>query len=356
MIVIIGASPLSIYLGLILKKHSIPFKIIDRRPSLPTSWMTEGTWWPAPLDPPTRIQVAHGPEIKTYLLEFYKKSLKNFRSQIPESFFQEIPCVRRAFEDFEIREMEKCGYKHKNTYGTTIDYKENVGLICTKAQAFQNWIESELKDHMIFNETLQNIEESTSNVMLQYQNTTQKADIVILAGGREAQKFFPHLKNVLASVKNRQDKYHFIGTGLQFENEMVRAYRGASGNWTLSMRYGKSRDDKEINLEDCQSLTTTGPTYFSHNEDKTLHFFKTKFRFFDKYVRVSTRTYQEIWPCDELPLLGEFGHHGRILGSCGWLGTGVTAQYQASLILWDILKTGRSSDLHPLLTPRRFLN
>ena len=59
-------------------------------------------------------------------------------------------------------------------------------------------------------------------------------------------------------------------------------------------------------------------------------------------------------PCDELPMLGELGHQGRILGATGWLGCGWSAGFQAASTLVDIVQTGKSEQLKPLLRPQRW--
>jgi hypothetical protein len=61
-------------------------------------------------------------------------------------------------------------------------------------------------------------------------------------------------------------------------------------------------------------------------------------------------------PCDELPLLGEFGSHGRLLGNVGWIGVESSAALPAAEIICDLIEQGRSKGhrLHPQLSPKRF--
>jgi glycine/D-amino acid oxidase-like deaminating enzyme len=59
-------------------------------------------------------------------------------------------------------------------------------------------------------------------------------------------------------------------------------------------------------------------------------------------------------PCDELPVVGEFGRWGRILGASGFLGTGWSAHVSSARALADFVDRGASKDLHPRLSPRRF--
>jgi hypothetical protein len=60
-------------------------------------------------------------------------------------------------------------------------------------------------------------------------------------------------------------------------------------------------------------------------------------------------------PCDELPLLGEFGSHGRLLGNAGWIGVESSAALPAAEIICDLIVHGRSKghSLHPQLSPKR---
>lgn len=61
-------------------------------------------------------------------------------------------------------------------------------------------------------------------------------------------------------------------------------------------------------------------------------------------------------PCDELPLLGEFGSHGRLLGNAGWIGVESSAALPAAQIICDLIVHGRSlrHELNPQLSPKRF--
>lgn len=64
----------------------------------------------------------------------------------------------------------------------------------------------------------------------------------------------------------------------------------------------------------------------------------------------------ECWPCDELPMLGEFGVHGRLLGSAGWLGCGESEAMACARVLADLALKGRPEpgSYPSLLSPRRF--
>lgn len=59
-------------------------------------------------------------------------------------------------------------------------------------------------------------------------------------------------------------------------------------------------------------------------------------------------------PCDELPLIGELGKLGRILGGAGWLGCGFSAGCQTARVLASLVTQGHSPHSHPMLSPRRF--
>lgn len=59
-------------------------------------------------------------------------------------------------------------------------------------------------------------------------------------------------------------------------------------------------------------------------------------------------------PCDELPVLGELGTQGRILGGTGWLGCGWSAGFRSAQIIADLVVHGKSEKLLPLLKPLRW--
>lgn len=58
-------------------------------------------------------------------------------------------------------------------------------------------------------------------------------------------------------------------------------------------------------------------------------------------------------PCDELPLLGELGRWGRVLGGAGWLGCGYSAGWKTGSVLAEMVASGTCSDALGFLSPRR---
>jgi hypothetical protein len=70
----------------------------------------------------------------------------------------------------------------------------------------------------------------------------------------------------------------------------------------------------------------------------------------------SKKVLVDCYPCDELPLLGEYGKLGRILGNSGWLATGLSSGAWASHIICELILNEKSSDLHSRLHPRRLFS
>jgi hypothetical protein len=64
----------------------------------------------------------------------------------------------------------------------------------------------------------------------------------------------------------------------------------------------------------------------------------------------------ECWPCDELPMLGELGFRGRVLGSAGWLGCGHSVALWCAQAVRDLVVRGRVESVPdlPFLSPKRF--
>jgi len=65
-------------------------------------------------------------------------------------------------------------------------------------------------------------------------------------------------------------------------------------------------------------------------------------------------THIDCHPCDELPLVGEFGKLGKILGCTGFLATDFSAGVWGAKIICDLICQQKSSALHERLQPRRF--
>ena len=61
----------------------------------------------------------------------------------------------------------------------------------------------------------------------------------------------------------------------------------------------------------------------------------------------------DIWPCDELPVIGPMFGEDRILLSTGYMGTGLSLGFQAGRCLAEIILHGNSSQLARRLWPER---
>ena len=61
----------------------------------------------------------------------------------------------------------------------------------------------------------------------------------------------------------------------------------------------------------------------------------------------------DIWPCDEVPVIGPMFGEDRILLTTGYMGTGLGLGFQAGFCLAELLKTGKSSELPRRLWPER---
>ena len=63
----------------------------------------------------------------------------------------------------------------------------------------------------------------------------------------------------------------------------------------------------------------------------------------------------DIHPCDELPVVGEFGKLGKVLSCAGWLNNSVSPFAWTAQNMVDMLLHDKKELVHPLLHPRRFL-
>ena len=72
------------------------------------------------------------------------------------------------------------------------------------------------------------------------------------------------------------------------------------------------------------------------------------------FVQTNYGAHVDCHPCDELPLVGEFGKLGKILGCTGFLATGFSAGAWGAKIICDLICQQKSSALHARLQPRRF--
>ena len=399
-VAILGSGPLATFTALLVASET-NYNVIIADSKMPLSGISQNStvFWPSPNDPPTRADVAHGHDIAKYLSQFCSSGNQVFESEILPLLnkhaqfsignWQRLSSFRMAFKDFEKKELEIACQLDLNLKSVNennlfcdaklagiIDSQSVEKLILAAAQTM-----SALKiNHIPQNAISLNEHSAHVEVTLDLQNTF-KSDLVILATDSNIGKLLPQYKDICIPMADILSTWKLKTGELQIQFPLL--VRSAFGHWTLQI---------DSAVEGFHTLTITGPRFLlpsagagfsaedlqnDANNDSTKIMLNMK-----NYIRnslmpeilsfyslknatewcasefnlafVDAHFTNDCLPCDELPLLGEWGRQGRILGATGWLGCGFSAGAQAARILCDLVTKGRSAPWNARLSPARF--
>lgn len=383
-VVVVGAGFLGVQTALRLSQNGFSVTLFssDEIP-LSSCFESLGVLWPGLNDPPTRSHVAHGPEVATYLNDFCAKGVESFLSAFPQlekqnNLWFKAPCYRVAMQKFEQEELQKAqelGFDLKSTATKEIFEEKHSSLIMADFPSFQEKVVSALLENnvTIFHEKVLSIDESTSGCVVQSEHEQTKCEVAVLANGLQIKTLLPKYNSILIPMSDICFEYQ-CKTYKKFDPITFRAANGhvavsffqdenklttlkISGPRFLLPQAGAGvildKDDlnprllNNIHKYTEQIFTMVSLVLGYRNPD----LFFIDFPLTKKNMFLGLDCY----PCDELPLVGEFGKLGRILGCTGFLATSFSAGSLGAKILTDMICHQKSDDLHPRLQPRRFI-
>ena len=351
-----------------------------------------GVFWSTQPDPPTRAEVAHGHELAVYLNSFLARGVQLAQAKMQElsssqaSFqadFQKIPTLRLALQTHEVSELKKAETSFdslKRVADTTVSaqiWSEPDSLLLHKFEPLAEALLHEEPEHSRrFAPVTQINEKGTHVEAVAADGQVYVSEVCVLGAGANSGKILPRYESVVIPVNDALTRAKFKITPLNAQAEAL-CFRASSGHVSgvlqarsdeLSLeltgpRYalplagiGNFHADElpKINATVWEQIQKVCPamieallaTAFSSVNPKVGCDFKTA-------LLLEQHVYTDCLPCDELPLLGEWGTKGRILGNAGWLGCGHSAAFEAARIVCELVLNGKSTDLHPLLSPKR---
>jgi glycine/D-amino acid oxidase-like deaminating enzyme len=202
------------------------------------------------------------------------------------------------------------------------------------------------------------IEETSSEVILNLKDHSISAEICVLANGTRIAQLLPKFKDVLIPLNDilmewRLENAVLKNDSVVLSKDALFAARGNSGH--VSLVFDPSRS----------ALVTTGPRFLSisagkthswekfHREQTLPFLFCTKGDSVFSATLTNSTTLCDVLPCDELPVVGELGRLGRVFGSTGFFGYGLSAQsHVAQRLAENIGGTNALSELS-FLSPSR---
>lgn len=386
-VVVVGGGPMGWCAAQLLSKSSVKTLLIEPEPLAPVPfWMNRGlgVFWPSLNDPPTRALVAHGAQTATWLQEFCAQGTYFAETHLGESFTQALPVFRLGIDAHEIAELQTAQVKQ---LGLTAKPKLGAGIFKERdeGRALVSRLGKELSHLPNYADTkrarVTDIHEGLEACTLKLDTgELLSCEMVVLATGYQLAQLCPWLSHMLVPMtdirtewrtgipvvgdktpfalraasghvaaifipkhsKNNHDEWHISLTGPRFL--LPRAGAGLSDVTSLKIepltsKIGNWLSEKLLPHVPAELLGLPDPTAL--NQSVLVELKSSEFGL-------------DCLACDELPILGELGTQGRILGGAGWLGCGWSAGFRSAQIIADLVLRGRSEKLLPLLKPQRW--
>lgn len=392
-IVIVGSGPLGWACARILSQKKIRTHIVDphlKNQDKKFHFLSQGlgVFWPSLNDPPTRAFVAHGKTTAQWLQDHCQRGLNHIHQFFAPNQIQKINCSRIALLQHEREELDKAclldlGIKESLSSSKIKIYQENVNgyfLNSLEERLFLLPEKKFLRQHCA---SVSSVTESKEHCIIELDNNEQiTSEMVILANGHRIAQLAPWLSDMVVPMSDVYTEWKTNWSCLA--NAVPQAVRTSSGH-VAALLLPVTTNAKDF----FWTLRMTGPRFFLPSAgvgiDLSMHQVDAGMcEKIESWLRLELlpalqflqKSNQSMFqplppekmhlecvhsffavdclPCDELPILGEVGHQGRVLASTGWLGCGWSASLQSAVILCELIERGRSEGLLPLLHPKRW--
>jgi hypothetical protein len=396
-IAIVGAGPLAFFACLKwLEQGVVPTLVFPRREALSLAYSQAfmGAFWPSPNDPPTRPLVAHGLEVTRYLIDLHRRGTELLSKPEIAKLLPSLQseAFRYGLEGFEEKELLQA-------FEQDLGLKEPLSSTSRHALFPEESRARLLKDpgHWrvpflqyfrqkgvpIIDEKVLSLQEDSKGVELLFaRKESLRCEVVLLATGESTGTLLPELSASLVPMSDMLFRWRIQSPKAPKSRVALDSSKAAD---PLAMRGHNGHVAIVWNPEAFEfPLCLSGPRFLipgagvgvskhslveerlkqkglEFHRAKTLPFLAqtlgyTTWESFSQQMRLQFEGAcygSDCLPCDELPLVGEFGKWGRIVGSAGFLAAGHSAQLYMAHALVELINTGKSPGLHPRLSPRR---
>jgi hypothetical protein len=351
------------------------------------------------VDPPTRALVAHGKEVADYLCEFVAKGASQLARELQ---LQPLRAARLAIAKHEQKELVQAAQEFSylvslssNSAGNpdaVAAWKEPESYQFPDADEFSEKVLSLEPAHNRMRASVVTVEESSKGVVVRCDDgQVRSAELCVLGQGAAIARAVERYASILVPVTDVRVSLDVALTESLLSAEPL-CFRAASGHVAgclfpspseclLRMKLSGPRyalfhagagwqpsdvasdgflPKGQIPLSEkawAEGLAAVLPAALRALSPALD--FSTEVAAAAEMLRregVARDFVLSTLPCDELPLLGEFGSHGRLLGNAGWIGIESSAALPAAQIICDLIVHGCSKGhpLHPQLSPKRF--
>jgi len=221
------------------------------------------------------------------------------------------------------------------------------------------WVETKhflqtLREHCSLLEIptpLRSFEKTKEGIVLNLNDGSEiTAEFLVLACHTQISHFLPNLKEVLVCYADQWSHVRVPDLEAHHDGLVFSAHHGYE--WGLivhkNLHFGGGRY--------LRKMAGIGATEASVQDNITEHLreqLQKTFVWASHAEFAHTTGLVEIWPCDELPVVGPMYGEDRVLLATGYMGTGFSMGFHAGLCLSDIIRTGKSSSLPRRLWPER---
>lgn len=387
---IVGAGPLGLFVAHALQESGARVVVLDAshapKPSL-------GVFWPSPNDPPTRAEVAHGTEMAKYLCEVHDRGVElsqkiGLEKTLP---FQTSRVFRYGLEPYEREELQKaslnpafgvsaCEGDLGLQSAASLFHENRPGLLLSDVTEWRTALQRHVAHRGVNFEldTATLLTETTQGVRLEtLGRRVVECEIAILGTAARTGNLLPEFRDILVPMADAVFLWRRKGSLQVSRNGTPSALALRGHNGHVAAAWNPADPAFPLRISGPRFLWPSAGAGLEKEGSvdarlrvKALDFHRAKTLPFVARC-LGHRTWEECaakeglefhsahfgtdcLPCDELPVVGEFGQWGRVLGASGFLATGLSAGLAAAHMLADLVLTGASPHLHPLLSPRRF--
>lgn len=198
---------------------------------------------------------------------------------------------------------------------------------------------------------LQSFEKSKDGILLNLQDGSEiTAECLVLACHQEIAHFLPVLKGALVTYADQWSTFESPNLEDDHHGLVFSAHHGYEWGVFLhkSVHFGGGRY--------LRKLAGIGAEHASVEAKITEHLkgqLAKTFTWAKELEYKHTEGLLDIWPCDELPVIGPMFGEDRIWLATGYMGTGFSLGFHAGFCLSDMIRTGKSPQLPRRLYPER---
>lgn len=228
---------------------------------------------------------------------------------------------------------------------------------CLSPKPLLKSLESVCKEQLLPGKVSEIKQNSDGSFEIQTDSNTQfHSDFIVLTGHLGAVSLLPQLKPVLVPVADQWLEVQFQSKELQspFSDQkgtLISCHHGY--DWALNLGNHRFAIGGGRHKRKFAGIGESNPSYLGSIGEQSAALFSRLLGFNSYQLSGTHSAFSEIYPCDELPLVGPIHGNERILIGTGFMNQGLSQGFFAGKCLAELLYTGQSTALPRRLWPER---